>query len=174
MSATGVRLPVGRVVALLGSTRARAAVVAQLDDASTRCADGHAHGGLVRVTGPLRGAGLLADVLADGAGVGRGEAALRTAVGFPSLAAHLEAPVDALGAEERAVAALALAALRDPVAVVVDRLPGARRALPALAAGGAAVLVDDADPVAVLAVADAALRVGDDGTVVLEDLALAA
>ncbi|MEI4273823.1 hypothetical protein TEK04_19045 [Klenkia sp. LSe6-5] len=63
--------------------------------------------------------------------------------------------------------------------VLVDRLTegleaGQRRtvvgALRALADRGATVVVDDADPVAVLAVADAVLRVEADGRVELEQL----
>jgi hypothetical protein len=48
------------------------------------------------------------------------------------------------------------------------------RALRALAATGTAVLVDDVDPVAALAVADAALRVRADGALSVEDLAVPA
>lgn len=73
---------------------------------------------------------------------------------------------------ERLVALERAAEQRVPVVVaerVTDGLSAAdRRAvltrLRSLAAGGAAVLVDDADPVAALAVADAALRCGDDGS----------
>jgi hypothetical protein len=78
------------------------------------------------------------------------------------------------------VAALTQAAGHRPAMVLVDRLTdglGAadRRtvldALRTLAAGGPAVLVDDADPVAALAVADGALRASPDGSVLFDDLA---
>ena len=77
------------------------------------------------------------------------------------------------------IAALTLAASRRPVLVLVDRMTdglaaGDRRAVLAmlgtLAAGGPAVLVDDADPVAALAVAHGALRVGADGSVQTENV----
>jgi hypothetical protein len=77
-------------------------------------------------------------------------------------------------------AALAQAAGHRPAMVLVNRLTdgldgGDRRtvlaALRSLATAGAAVLVDDADPVAALAVADGALRVGADGSVSMDDLA---
>ena len=78
------------------------------------------------------------------------------------------------------IAALDQAAGHRPALVLVDRLTdglGAadRRTVLAelrrLAAAGPAVLVDDTDPVAALAVADGALRVGLDGSVVVDDLA---
>lgn len=78
------------------------------------------------------------------------------------------------------VAALTQAAGHRPALVLVDRLTDGldaadRRAVLAelrtLAAAGPAVLVDDADPVAALAVADGALRAGLDGSVAAEDLA---
>jgi hypothetical protein len=78
------------------------------------------------------------------------------------------------------LAALTQAAGHRPVMVLVDRLTDGldaadRRtvldALRALAAGGPAVLVDDTDPVAALAVADGALRAGADGSVLFDDLA---
>jgi hypothetical protein len=78
------------------------------------------------------------------------------------------------------VAALTQAAGHRPALVLVNRLtdglgPADRRIvlaeLRALAAAGPAVLVDDADPVAALAVADAALRAGLDGSVLVDDLA---
>lgn len=58
---------------------------------------------------------------------------------------------------------------------ITDGLPAPQRrtvlgALRGLAARGATVLVDDADPVAALAVADAALRAHADGRVELEQL----
>jgi len=84
----------------------------------------------------------------------------------------------ARSATERIVA-LEHAAAHRPAMVLVNRLTdglGAadRRAVLAelrtLAAAGPAVLVDDADPVAALAVADGALRTGLDGSVVVDDL----
>jgi hypothetical protein len=84
-------------------------------------------------------------------------------------------------ATERIVA-LEQAAAHRPSMVLVNRLTdglGAadRRAVLAelrtLAAAGPAVLVDDADPVAALAVADGALRAGLDGSVQVDDLASA-
>jgi len=78
------------------------------------------------------------------------------------------------------IAALDQAAGHRPAMVLVDRLTdglgtiGRRTVLAHLrriAAAGPAVLVDDTDPVAALAVADGALRVGLDGSVVVDDLA---
>jgi len=46
------------------------------------------------------------------------------------------------------------------------------QALRSVARAGTAVLVDDVDPVAALAVADGALRVGVDGSLVADDLGL--
>lgn len=69
-------------------------------------------------------------------------------------------------------------ARRRPHLVLCDRLtddldgPGRREVLAelrALAMTGAAVLVNDHDPVAALAVADRVLRVAPDGSVMLED-----
>jgi len=83
------------------------------------------------------------------------------------------APTDSLSARLDALRAAAA-----PV-VLVERVTdglaaGERRTalseLRALAAAGCTVVVDDADPVAVLAVADSALRVSADGTVVLEGM----
>lgn len=77
------------------------------------------------------------------------------------------------------VAALAQAADHRPSMVLVSRLTDGldaadRRtvldALRTLAAAGPAVLVDDADPVAALAVADDALRAGADGSVSMDRL----
>jgi hypothetical protein len=77
------------------------------------------------------------------------------------------------------LAALALAGAQRPSVLVVDRLTdglaaGERRALLAelrtIAAAGPAVLVDDADPVAALAVADGVLRIGPDGSLHAEAL----
>lgn len=74
---------------------------------------------------------------------------------------------------------VARVARQRPVLVVADRLTDGlgtaeRRVvlaeLRSLAASGVAVLVDDIDPVAALAVADLALRAGADGSVVAEDL----
>jgi hypothetical protein len=78
------------------------------------------------------------------------------------------------------LAALRQAAEHRPAMVLVDRLTNGldaadRRtvlaALRMLAAAGPAVLVDDADPVAALSVADGALRAEPDGSVVVADLA---
>ena len=79
----------------------------------------------------------------------------------------------------------ALAAVtRDrPAILLVDRLTdgldaAGRRTLLAglahVAAAGTAVLVDDAEPVAALAYADLALRADADGSLVLDELVLAA
>jgi hypothetical protein len=82
-------------------------------------------------------------------------------------------------ADER-LAALRQAAEHRPAMVLVDRLTNGldaadRRtvlaALRTLAAAGPAVLVDDVDPVAALAVADGALRAEPDGSVLVADLA---
>ena len=87
----------------------------------------------------------------------------------------------ARSADDR-VAALRQAGAHRPAIVLVARLtdgldPVGRRTvlteLRALAAGGAAVLVDDADPVAALAVADGALRAGADGSLRPESLGAA-
>ncbi len=84
-------------------------------------------------------------------------------------------------ASER-IAALTCAAGHRPAMVLVNRLTDGldaadRRAvlaeLRALAAAGPAVLVDDADPVAALAVADGALRAGADGSVQVDTLGAA-
>ena len=72
----------------------------------------------------------------------------------------------------------AVRAVAAPVVLVsrfTDGLTGAERRtalseLRALAGRGATVVVDDSDPVAVLAVADAVLRVTPDGAVLLEGL----
>jgi hypothetical protein len=78
------------------------------------------------------------------------------------------------------IAALAQAAAHRPALVLVNRLTddldaADRRAVLAelrtLAAAGPAVLVDDVDPVAALAVADGALRAELDGSVVVDALA---
>jgi hypothetical protein len=82
------------------------------------------------------------------------------------------------GRDER-LAALAHAAGHRPSLVLVDRLTDGldaadRRAVLAelrtLAAAGPAVLVNDADPVAAMAVADTALRAGSDGSLRAENL----
>lgn len=95
-----------------------------------------------------------------------------------------DAPVHRLGARRAESTAERLAtvaaARRSPAALVLaDRLTdgldarGRSTVLTALrgvAADGAAVLVDDADPVAALAVADGALRVAADGGLTPEEL----
>jgi hypothetical protein len=132
-----LRLPVGRVAVLLGSPQARAELMAALDDAGGRCAEGH-----------------------SGVPVRRVRSARDTAV---------DARRDALAEAGRERATI----------VLVDRLTDGlsareRRAVlgeaRAVAATGAAVLVDDAEPVAALAYADVALRVGPDGAPALEEL----
>lgn len=84
----------------------------------------------------------------------------------------------AVPAQERAEAVVA----REGLAVLLADRPtaglddsGRRTVLQALrsvARAGTAVLVDDVDPVAALAVADSALRVGADGSVDADELAL--
>ena len=95
------------------------------------------------------------------------------------------AVVRRLRAREVEPAAVRLATVEDArggsaAVVLADRLTdglGARdrstvlAALRAVAADGVAVLVDDIDPVAALAVADGALRVDDRGEVCTEELA---
>lgn len=180
-SSSTLRLPSGRVTVLLGSARMRAAVLARLED-SARCGGGH-DAAVVRVTEPVPASPLpLVEVLAALADVPAAEADLRTATAFPALAPHLAVPTEHLAPATRSEAALAVALLRGAAAVVVDRLESGsdrptgtdRTALGVLAATGAAVLVDAADPVAALAAADAALRVGEDGSLSLEDLLLPA
>ena len=87
----------------------------------------------------------------------------------------------ARSADERRAALQQAAELR-PAMVLVARLTdgldtAARRSvlteLRALAATGAAVLVDDVDPVAALAIADGALRAGLDGSLQPETLGAA-
>jgi hypothetical protein len=76
---------------------------------------------------------------------------------------------DAVGAHEGLAVLLA-----DRPTAGLDEL-GRRTVLQALrsvARSGTAVLVDDVDPVAALAVADSALRVGADGSVGADDLAI--
>jgi hypothetical protein len=77
------------------------------------------------------------------------------------------------------ISALVHAAEQRPSLVVVDRVTDGLTAadrrtvlaeLRALAAAGPAVLVDDADPVAALAVADGALRAGADGSLRTEEI----
>lgn len=77
------------------------------------------------------------------------------------------------------ISALVQAREQRPSLVVVDRVTDGlsaadRRAVLAelrtLAAAGPAVLVDDADPVAALAVADGALRAGADGSLRAEEI----
>ena len=82
-------------------------------------------------------------------------------------------PADQRAQEVTARDGLAVLLADEPTAGLDDA--GRRTVLQALrsvARGGAAVLVDDVDPVAALAVADSALRVGADGSVGADDLAL--
>ncbi len=133
----GLRLPVGDVTVLLGPAGARRGVMNALDDASGRCASGHAS---VRVQ---------------------------------RLAAR-----DGDGVQQRLEAIEAVAG-QDATIVLVDRFtdglpaPDRRRLLAALrpvATAGRAVLVDDTDPVAALAVADGALRADPAGGLTPEPL----
>ncbi|MBM7804337.1 ABC-type uncharacterized transport system ATPase subunit [Geodermatophilus bullaregiensis] len=135
----GLRLPVGDVTVLLGPPGARRGVMSALDDASGRCASGHAS---VRVH---------------------------------RLAAHASD-----GVHERLDAIEAVAG-QGATIVLVDRFtdglaaPDRRRLLAALrpvATAGRAVLVDDADPVAALAVADGALRADPAGGLAPEPLGI--
>lgn len=133
----GLRLPVGDVTVLLGPAGARRGVMSALDDASGRCASGHA-----------------------------------------SVHVHRLAARDGDGLHQR-LEAVEAAAGQGATIVLVDRLtdglaaPDRRRLLAALrpvATAGRAVLVDDADPVAALAVADAALRADPAGGLTPEPL----
>ena len=101
--------------------------------------------------------------------------------GGPVCAAVTVAAHPARSVDER-VAALRQAAAHRPAIVLVARLTdgldhaGRRTVLTelrTLAAGGAAVLVDDVDAVAALAVADGALRAGTDGSLRPEGLGAA-
>ena len=129
-----LRLPVGQVLVLLGSTVARRRVMNRLDDRSGRCAGGH-DAGVHRLTAHP------ADPMADRL------ATLDTLE--PTAILLVDRFTDGLAAGER----------RTVLA-----------ALPAVAGRGVAVLVDDSDPVAALAVADSALRVDPAGAVVAEEL----
>lgn len=106
------------------------------------------------------------------------EATARSQCGRPASAVRLSArdvpPADRVRRVQET------AAQRPPL-VLVDRLTDGlateqRRAVLAairsLAASGPAVLVEDRDPVAALAVADGALRVDDGGSLSFEDLQL--
>lgn len=132
-----LRLPVGDVTVLLGPTRARRCVMAQLDETTGRCASGH-------------------------------ETAVRRVSARPTdeLSARLRILDDLRGS--------------GAAIVLVDRFtdglstPDRRTVLAgvaALAASGPAVLVDDVDPVAALAVADGALRADPAGGLVFEPVA---
>ena len=131
-----LRLRTGAVTVLLGDDAARRSLLADLDEDSARCRDGHGLAAVTRMTldrdmPAAERAGLvtaqegLAVLLADRPTVGLDDAGRRT---------------------------------------VLHALRGVART-------GTAVLVDDVDPVAALAVADGALRVGADGSVGAEDLA---
>ena len=133
-----LRLRTGAVTVLLGPVDARRQVLADLDEATARCAEGHAAAGVHR--------------LAPGADESA-EARVRTLEHLAARGCTLllaDGPTAGLtGSERRCV----LAALRD------------------LSRTGTAVLADDVDPVAALAVADAGLRVAADGALAVDDLA---
>ena len=135
---TPLRLRTGAVTVLLGPVDARRQVLADLDEATARCAAGHRASGVHR----LRPS---ADEPAD--------TRVRTLEHLAASGCTLllaDGPTAGLtGADRRCV----LAALRD------------------LSRTGTAVLTDDVDPVAALAVADAGLRVAADGALVVDDLA---
>jgi hypothetical protein len=132
-----LRLHTGAVTVLLGDDAARRSLLAELDEDSARCRDGH---GLAAVS------------------------RLRLADGMP--AAERVQLVEA----QQGLAVL----LADRPTLGLDDA-GRRTVLQALrsvAGAGTAVLVDDVDPVAALAVADAALRVAADGSIGADDLSL--
>ncbi len=125
-----LRLAVGEVTVLLGSSPARRRVMNWLDDDSGRCAGGHDAVGVLRLTGhPDDGLLERRSALHD-AGCGQASIVL------------VDRLTDGLSAAERRTL---LADVRE------------------VAAGGRAVLVDDVDPVAALAVADGALRADPTG-----------
>lgn len=121
-----------------------------------------------------------------GPSVGRRRVMNRLDDGSGRCAGGHEAPVTRVRGRVQAPASerlAALASVRPGALLLVDRLTDGlvaleRRAvlarLRAIAAGGAAVLVDDVDPVAALAVADAALRVDRFGEVTAEELTYSA
>ena len=101
--------------------------------------------------------------------------------GRPSPVQRVRARRDARLADR--LDALSAAARDRPAILLVDRLTdgldaAGRRAvlagLAGVAAAGTAVLVDDAEPVAALAYADLALRTDADGSLVLDELVVAA
>ena len=132
-----LRLRTGAVTVLLGDDAARRTLLAQLDEDSARCRDGH---GLAAVSRLVLDRSLPASLRADEVAAHQGLAVL--------LADRPTAGLDDAG--RRTV----LQALRS------------------VARTGTAVLVDDVDPVAALAVADGALRVSADGSVGADDLSL--
>ena len=132
-----LRLRTAAVTVLLGDDTARRSVLADLDEQSARCVDGH---GLPAVSRLALGDEMTATDRASAVTAHRGRAVL--------LADRPTAGLDAAG--RRTVL----------------------RALRSVARTGTAVLVDDVDPVAALAVADGALRVGADGSIGADDLAL--
>lgn len=137
MTAGALRLRTGAVTVLLGPEALRRQVLAELDEATARCAAGHLAPGVHRLAP--------AD---DEPAAARVQALERlAATGCPLLLA--DRPTAGLsGSDRRCV----LAALRT------------------LARTGTAVLTDDVDPVAALAVADAGLRVFPDGALVSDEL----
>jgi ABC-type hemin transport system ATPase subunit len=132
-----LRLRTSALTVLLGDDDARRSLLAQLDEDSARCRDGHGVAAVSRMTldrsmpasqraQVVAGQRGLAVLLADRPTVGLDDAGRRTVL----------------------------------------------QALRSVARTGTAVLVDDVDPVAALAVADGALRVGADGSVGADDLGL--
>ncbi len=132
-----LRLRTGAVTVLLGPPAVRRRVLADLDEASARCAGGHRSPGVHRLAPP-----------ADEPAAGRVRR-LEDLAGAGCTLLLAEAPTAGLSGGDR------------------RRVLGALRSL---SRTGTAVLADDVDPVAALAVADAALRVGADGTLVGDDL----
>lgn len=137
VNAAPLRLRTGAVTVLLGPADLRRQVLADLDEATTRCAAGHAAARVHR--------------LAPGADE-PAESRVRTLQELANDGCALllaDGPTAGLtGADRRCV----LVALRR------------------LSRTGTAVLTDDVDPVAALAVADAGLRVAADGALTSDDL----
>lgn len=167
--ASGLRLAAGQVAALAGPAEGRRRFLDLLDDATARHASGRARAPLARVAEPLdvvTGLTLRQNLaLRSGAGDGRLPGLVAT---WPGLAEVLDDPAGRLDGLALRRSALLLAGLEGAAALLVTGLTrgldaaGRRRLLadlPAVAAWPVAVLVDDPDPVAALAVADSVLRV---------------